>query len=320
MKDDIKIFLTSHCGTYSSWLAWTVASVYNIVDHVVILNGGYDTDHPETGHTHVLRRELEQLKAIDINHKIVQHKPNMENLRKTGLYTDGKDELARSGNMTLAYQYALATAEAAGYDLDKVWILKLDSDQIAHDDFSRELLIKLATNTRGFTGFRFGQFADYYRSFDRVQSLCHWCANEEGNMTNDGSLFFKAHNRARAGGQGSPDIGQEVPINAAHTFHMRRIHPPDVPEYDYHFKRFWYHCFGPNQIMELQENKDGRILSYDEISEIAHNQTKSMLQSRGKAVHEFVDDEGIPDPRFPIGKPSVVGMGTKIYIEQGFPK
>lgn len=319
MKDDIKIFLTSHCGTYPTWLQYTVASVYNIVDHVVILNGGYIPEKPELGNCNILTRELNQLKEIDMQNKITQHKPNMDNLLKTGLYTKGKDELARSGNMTLAYQYALEIAKNLNYDLNKVWILKFDSDQIAHTDFNRKKLVKIANNPNGYTGFRFAQFSDFYRTYDKVQSLCDWCAGIVGDMTNDGSLFFKAHEKARAGGQGSPDIGQEIPINDLHTFHMRRIHPEDVCEYDYHFKRFWYHRYGPNQIRELAENKHGKIFTNEEILEAAHNQTKSLMESQGKTSDKFIVN-GEVDSRFPPGVPEVVKCGAKRYIQMGLPK
>lgn len=314
-EDDYKIILTSHCGTYPSWLAWTVASVYNSVDDIVIINGGYDPEHPELGNCIPLEREKRQLKELDINNKVMQLLPNNDKLKSTGLFTEGKDETARSGNMTLAYQYALSLAKKKGYDLDKTWCLKLDSDQIADESFTRENLIDLSKSTIR-KGYRFAQYSDFFRSYDRVQSLCHWCAGQEGNMTNDGALFFKLHARARAGGQGSPDIGEEFPVCDMYTYHMRRIHPPDIDEREYHFKRFWYHTWGPNQIMEYGYNRDtGKKMTNEQVFSEAERLTDGVLSSYGHDREYFNNDS-----RFPKSVPKVIEIGYLNYIKQGFPK
>lgn len=314
MQDDIKIILTSHCGTYDSWLQWTVASVYNVVDHVVVVNSGYIPENPEKGNCNILEREKNQIKEIDVDNKILQIKANNEKLKNTGLYTDGKDELARSGNMTLAYQYALQLAKDKEYDLSKVWILKLDSDQIADETFTRNNLVELAKSGKA-VGYRFGQYSDFFRTYDKVQSLCHWCAGEEGNMTNDGALFFKAHSKARAGGQGSPEIGEEYPHSYMKTFHMRRISPPDVNERDYHFKRVWYHTWGPNQINECGFNREhGRSMTNNEIWEEAEKLTEGIMSSEGHSIEYFNND-----PRFPSYIPAVIKTTPIKYIKKGLP-
>lgn len=313
--EDYRIIGVTTVGTYNCWGAWTVGSFYNSVDDVVIINGGYIPEKPELGNCNILEREKQQFKDMDVDNKIYQFKCNNDNLKKTGLYKEGKDELARSGNMTLSYQYAYKLAQDKGYDLSKVWILKLDADQICNLSFTRENLLKLAKSGEH-NGYRFAQYADFFRSYERVQSLPDWCANEVGNFTNDGSLFFRTHAQAHAGGQGSPGVGEEYPCTDFATYHMRRIHPPDMDEYKYHFDKIWYHTWGPNQIMEYGFNREhGRKMTNEEVWEEAERVTKGILETEGTHISEYGDDI-----RIAKNPPKIVEIGIDEYIKEGYPK
>jgi hypothetical protein len=293
----MKIYFAGTCGTYPTWLKWTVASIYNIVDKVIIANGGYDPYNPEAGDDLPLKRELQQLKEIDIDTKIIQLKPRWNYV--DGIIKKGRDETGRSRNMTHAMR--------ACYEDGADWILKLDSDQIAHTDMTREELELLVNN--GHTGYTFAQYAEFHREWNEIMAL-------PGKWTDDGALFFKAHLTAHAGTQGSPGIGEEFPIYDIHTFNMRSICPEDVDEYEYHFKRFWYHTWGPNEIGEHEVNrKEKRKLTFNEIFEIADQRARSMLESVGRSKEAFNNDE-----RFPPYKPLVVEMGSLEYIKAGYPK
>jgi len=311
---NVKIIAVSNCGTYSSWIDYVIGSVYNSVDAVVVVNGGYITEKPELGNCNILERERDLLKEIDIDKKVFQFSPNNDKLEQLGFYKEGRDELARAGNMTLSIHYAYAVASKKGWDFNNLWIMKLDSDQICDSNFTRENLIDLTDSSR--VGFRFAQYADFYRRFDRIQALPDWVAGKEGDFTNDGSLFFKANLNAHIGCQGSPSIPEEFPINDLRTYHMRRIHPQGVDEYEYHYKRFWYHTYGPNSIMEYGYNRDtGKSMTLEQIHKEADILTKGILENKGHNREHFNNDI-----RFPASPPEIVEKGVLNYINGSYPK
>ncbi len=295
----MKIIGVSTCGSYESWAKWAIASLYNIVDEIIVINGGIDVNDPDGPDNIPLTREVRQLKEIDVKQKITQIKPSWDKVKFAKKETC---EAGRGRNISLAFQYAYA----AGAD----WIYKIDADQLV-DNITREELNDLseAGNRLGISGYRFAEYADFFRVYDKAQAL-------PNNFTDDGSLFFKANKQAWATGQGSPvNYCDQKEIHDLRTFHMRRIHPPDLNEYIYHYKRFYYHLFGPNSIMELGENKTlGRKLTHDEIVKKAKEQTKSLMSSQGHLRDHFKSE------KFPPGKPKVVIMGCKKYIKKGYPK
>ncbi len=305
----MKIIAISTCGSYPAWLKWGVASIYNAVDKIIIVNGGIDVNNPQIGDNIPLQRELQQLKKIDINKKISQIRPIEESIIKLlGRDLDwSKCERGRARNITLAFQ--------AAYHSRADWIYKFDSDQICDESFTRENLENLANNEEDVTGYRFAEYADFHRTWDQVNAL-------PNNFTDDGSIYFKASKNAWAVGGGSPvHFRDQYEIFDMRTFHMRSICPDDVDEYDYFYKRFFYHTWGPNSIMELPVNrKEGRKLSIDEIKKIAHDKAVSMINSKGKTREHFLDKDGLIDRRFPPHKPKVVTIGAKKYIEEGWPK
>lgn len=301
----MKITAVSTIGTYHNWIQYGVASIYNSVDEVIIINGGYDIDHPEDGDDIPLELELKQLKHLDVNKKIMQVKPSIKRLENLlGKEMDWtKCEIGRARNISLAFQLA--------YHMGADWILKFDSDQIFDENFTREALISLADNEHN--GYRFAEYADYFRTWDRCQAM-------PGKFTDDGSLFFQASKEAWAVGGGSPvHYRDQFEIYDMRTFHMRRIAPPHIYEADYHFERLWYHTYGPNSIGELAENREGKTLTLQEIRDKAVRETNSLLDSEGHDREYFA--ENFPDKvhMFPPHKPPVVEIGPIDYIKRGLP-
>lgn len=295
----MKIIGVTTTGSYESWTKWSIASIYNSVDEIIVINGGIDINDPDGPDNIPLQRELKQLKEIDIKNKIQQIKPDWKNVK---FAKKESCEAGRGRNISLAFQYAYK----AGAD----WIYKLDSDQIAENITKGELDdLAEAGDRLGISGYRFAEYADFFREYDKAQAL-------PDNFTDDGSLFFKANKQAWATGQGSPvHYCDQREVHDLRTFHMRRIHPPDLNEHTYHYRRFFYHTFGPNSIMELPDNKKlGRKLIHEEITKMAKAQTKSLMNSKGHDRFYFNSE------KFPPGKPLVVKMGCKNYIKKGFPK
>lgn len=286
--DNTEIIGISTCGTYPSWIDYTVASFYNSVDRVVVINSGYDIDNPDSGPIHRLEREHNALEKIDINNKIIEYTPTKteyDRLFET-VCKNGKDEFGRSGNITFASK--IATNLPNLYNKER-WILKLDSDQILYK-ISKEQLISLI-NDHKTDGFRFAQYADYYHDFEHLDS-----PSLPGDFTNDGSLFYKSLPNQKYMGQGSPITNvNQFPIHEIRTSHMRRISPPGVDKYEYYYKRYWYHTFGPNSINEHPYNKlNGKKLTYEEIKNLAKEQAIGSVNSTGVNINDLPTDVRIP--------------------------
>ncbi len=305
--NNTEIIGISTCGTYPSWIDYTVASFYNCVDRVIVINAGYDINNPESDPIHRLEREHKLLEKIDVNNKIIEYTPTKSDIDKLFLFicANGRDEYGRSGNMT----FATKIASNLPVITDKQrWILKLDSDQILYQ-INKEQLISLI-NDHNKTGFRFAQYADYCHDFEHLPSN-----SLPDEFTNDGALFYKANSNQSYGGQGSPshiNVDQH-PIYTIRTSHMRRVTPPNVDKYEHFFKRYWYHTFGPNSINEHQYNRTmGKKLMLNEISKIAHDEAISSINHIGVHINDIPKDD-----RIPYSPPLVCKMTPLEYITMG---
>jgi hypothetical protein len=306
-NNNIEIIGITTCGTYPAWTAQTIASFYNHVDKIIVINAGYDIFNPNSGAIHPLSRDHKQLKELDINNKITEYTPSQDDIDRIFETSciKGKDECGRSTNMTLSTQIA---ANLPNPNNKQRWILKLDNDQILYQ-ITRNRLIELTEKYPNKTGFRFAQYADYIHDFEHIGSL-------PDEFTNDGSLFYKAIPNQSYCGQGSPGnikVDQQQ-IYTIQTSHMRRISPPDIDDYEFFFKRYWYHTFGPNSIMEHDYNrKTGKKLTNEMILKIANDSTIETLKSKGNLISTLPDDI-----RIPIKPPLVCTMNPLEYIKKGY--
>ena len=308
INNNIEIIGITTCGTYPAWTSYTVASFYNHVDKIIVVNAGYDIENPESGAIHPLLRDHKQLKELDINNKIIEYTPtqnDIDKLFKTSCIK-GKDEYGRSTSMTLATQLAHKYFKIPNSKNN--WILKLDNDQILYQ-INRKQLIDIIKKYPNKTGFRFAQYADYSHDFEHLAGT-----NLPDEFTNDGSLFYRANINQSYGGQGSPsriNVDQH-PIYNIRTSHMRRIAPSDIDKYEYFFKRYWYHTFGPNSINEHSYNRiNGKKLTLDEISKIADNEAHATINQIGIHINSIPKDE-----RIPYSPPLVCKMTPLEYIKK----
>lgn len=303
---DIEIIAITTCGTYPSWVDYAIASVYNHVDKVVVINSGYNIKDPGSGAIYSLERDHENIKKIDIHKKIIEVTPakdKIEQLFSTMCKRD-KDEFGRATNITFSTQVAHNLPNPKHL---KRYMLKFDSDQIFSPITRKQLEDLISSNQK--SGYRFAQYADY------LHDLEHITGSLPDEFTNDGALLYIDLPGQRYGGQGSPDTHTEqYPIYNIRTYHMRRINPPGVDTYEYHFKRFWYHTWGPNSIGEHGYNRDtGKKLTNEKIAEIAHNSTIDIIRNKGVSI------DSLPwDQRIPYEKPLVCILTPLEYIKKGY--
>ena len=311
--DNTEIIGISTCGTYPSWIDYTVASFYNSVDRVVVINSGYDVYAPESGPIHRLEREHNLLERIDVDNKIIEYTLTQQDFDRlfTTVCKYGKDECGRAGNITFATKIATNLPINIDKNLKskRRWIIKLDSDQILYQ-ISRNQLINLTVQYPNKTGFRFAQYADYNYDFEHISGR-----GLPDEFTNDGAMFYKSLPNQMYGAQGSPGTHvDQKEIYDIRTSHMRRISPSDVDKYEYFFKRFWYHTFGPNTIGEHPYNRtSGKKLTLDEISKIAHDNTLEIIKQPGFYIYDLPKDE-----RIPYTPPLVCTMTPLEYIKKGY--
>lgn len=300
---NIEIIGITTAGTYPSWTEYCIASFYNHVDKIVIVNAGYDIFHPEDGAIHPLERDHNLIRKIDIHNKIVEITPSKFN--ETPRCREGKDEFGRATNITLATHNA---HNLPNPNNKQRWILKLDNDQTLYQ-ITHQQLENIIIQHPDKTGFRFAQYADYYHDFEHIS------AGLPDEFTNDGALFYISKPNQWYTGQGSPIISaDQYPITSIVTGHFRRKNPPDIEPYEYHFKRLWYHTFAPDSIMEHDYNrKTGKHLTHGQIIEMTHKEAISILRSKGRIISELPYDERIP--REP---PLVCTLSPLEYIKLGY--
>lgn len=306
MNNKIEIIGVTTCGTYPSWVDYTVASFYNHVDKVIVINAGYDVQYPEKGALVRLEREHLLLQENDIDDKIIEFTPTQSDLNEIfkTLCKDGKDECGRTSNITFSTKIA---EEIPKQDNTIRYILKLDSDQILYKIIREELENVIKENPLK-TGFRFAQLADYYHDFNHIGQL-------PDKITNDGSLFYISQENQRYCGQGSPmtNVDQHE-ILTIKTSHMRRITPPNVDIYEHFYKRQWYHTYGPNSINEHGYNREtGEKLTLEQIRKIAHNDAIVIMKDKGRLISSLSHDE-----RIPYEPPLVCQMTPLEYIMKGY--
>lgn len=303
---DIEIIGINTCGTYPSWVDHGVATIYNHVDKIVVINAGYDIEHPELGALFPLQRDHDNLKKIDIHNKIIEVTPTKEKIDSlfSRLCARDKDEFGRATNITLATQVAHEIPTSG----KKRYILKFDSDQI-FQNLTRKQLEDVINSHPNVGGFRFAQYADYLHDLD------HTTGSVPDEFTNDGALLYVDLPDQRYGGQGSPNIGtDQFPIYSIRTFHMRRINPPGIDPYEYHFKRFWYHLYAPNSIKELSYNREtGKQYTNEQIIDMAHKEAIAMVRNKGALISSLAKDE-----RVPYEKPKVCILTPIEYVKQGY--
>lgn len=146
----MKLIGITAIGTYwSPWFPYTLASIYDVCDEIVVANSGFDLDHPPK--MKPLEKVHEWIRHLDVNGKVteiinvhpdqLQHRfplgtQRAANQRRSQPGGEGNWYDLRGLNLTAANE--LAAAEGADY------ILKTDSDEVCYGDVNT---FKLAPGT-----------------------------------------------------------------------------------------------------------------------------------------------------------------------------
>lgn len=231
-----KIGITTIGTYYSPWFPHTIASIYNHVDEIIVVNGGYDLNNPQRNVINVpLKRASNDIKHLDINGKIfevtdhnldeIYHKAEVTtqfdaNRRKKN---EGWWDI-RGMNMTLAQELA--------YRLGADWILKIDSDQVCYPDVGRIKDIKKGL---------------IFHQYEFVGDVMHLDDPGPDSPYNDSVFIYKAKPNGFYHGGGSPSIfADRIFTDKIHCAHLRYANPTwlsDEEKYEHFFGRAWWRKF-----------------------------------------------------------------------------
>jgi hypothetical protein len=295
----MKITAISCIGTYPTHINYTVASLYHLVDEVVIINGGYDVKDINKGDCIPLERDTKLLKAIDIDNKVRIFTPSWEAAK---LAKKGKEEAGRGRNLSLAVQTA--------YRLKADWVLKTDADILFDHTVTKNMLLELIENSdSGRKGYRFGMW-ELYGDYEHYQGLPTWAPEDDTRFpsSNDAPQFYKPSDQDWYVGGGAPVVKAHImPYQKVNCFHVRNCPPIDCNPYEYFYNRFWYHTIIPPYT-------DGKRIDFEKMEEIVGRKAKDLLSvsvNPGTSSNKVGDGN---DPRIPPYSPHVVLMGCKKYI------
>jgi len=295
-----KIIAFTAVGSYPSfWLEYGVASVYNVVDEIMVVNGGLQgySKPALSNDNYPLKREHEVLKDLDIDKKIVEMPASWDYAYP--VCQKGREEL-RARNLTIG----MLSAYNRGAD----WILKFDSDQVFYTSVKQ---IRDLAEKKEHLGYIFWNYTDFVGDLYHIDGI-----KEEG--TSDGSQFYRKGACQGYGGQGAPRIVEQFPHPEIKTAHLRRVVPENISEkekYQFYFDRSLYHIWSQNEINEHPINRnEGRKLTFEEMRSMAEGEAKHNAKSIGKY---HVD--GVKHPNVAICPPAVCLMSPSAYVKGGHP-
>ncbi len=286
-------------GTYPSHIDFTIASLYSLVDEVIVINGGYDVTDITKGDDIPVERDTILLKELDVDNKIKIFKPTWKGLKQV---EKGRDEAGRARNLSLGVQ--LATKLGAD------WVLKMDADIILHQDVSRvDLLHLINESNNGMYGYRFGMW-ELKGDYEHYQGLPNWDDNDSQDYpsSNDAPQFYRPFHNDFYYMAGSPVVMALInPYQKIKCYHVRSCPPPNCDRYEYFYKRAWYHSVIPeytmgNKIDFKQKELEARKQALDNIYVCDHTEKLNPINDGN-------------DPRIPKETPLVIKMGTKEYIQ-----
>lgn len=300
----MKIVGITGIGTYPvPWLKYGLASIYNVVDEIVVVNSGYNFPF-FTEYDVPLLEESQMMKELDVNGKIreIQH-VTWEKASKFG------PELleSREGIRALGMTYANDVANDLGAD----WILRFDSDQVFFPNVKK--VRELAKGDKG-DGFQFLEYKAYWISPNTMV--------KGGEVSHsDGAKFYQSigqqGQRQWFAGEGAiVHYRPQFPNKEVTTGHFREVHPalPDgTPDrrglFLNYFQRMLFHNFDQNRLY-AGTDKPGweKGLTRDEMILRAFNTARGIAYGKYDLV-----------PSVPTA-PLVIRIGASKYISEGFPK
>lgn len=221
-------------GTYySPWVPYTIASIYNHVDEIIIVNGGFDLNNPSKSEYIVpLKKISDIITKFDIQNKITEIS-NFSIFDVKHIYTVAReyDKLfdkhqqiwydQRGLNLTLAHETAIK------HKADM--ILKIDSDQVCYADL------------KGIKEHNEGLIFHQYEFIGNINFLSD---PPPDSPFNDSVYTYEAKEEGFFGGGGAPAIQAQrqfcPDFHCAHLRFANPLHLSSSERFAHFYGRKWF--------------------------------------------------------------------------------
>lgn len=239
----MKIISIISIGTFwSPWFPYTVASVYNISDEIIIANSGFSMDNPNPKVLVPLERVSTEIKRLDINGKITELKnidPNKLEHKMELITQYEADHTGRAHNDDWCdprgFGITAANEEANRRNPD--WILKIDTDQACFKDVEN---LRKYLEKPTFTGLTFYQY-------EFAQDIYHLSNPGPDSEYNDSVFVYLPVKGQYYGGGMGPCLmlpGQDRTffpyIHAAHLRYANPTYLTDEEKFQHFYGRKWF--------------------------------------------------------------------------------
>lgn len=239
------------CGTfYCPWTPFCIASIYNVVDELIIVNGGYDMNSPSIDEHNVpLEQVSRDIEKLDVDSKIVEVKNySIDDLTHKFVVTtqrradsEGLEEWfdVRGLNITLANEIAVKRGATD--------ILKIDSDQVCYADVTARNLDIVIGGKHPFklrqesNGCIFHQTEFVGDCGEGLQN--HLYLPKPSSAYNDSVFMYHASLSDYYLGGGGPMIGPRENTDKYHCAHLRHANPAWLSreeKLEHFYGRFWF--------------------------------------------------------------------------------
>jgi hypothetical protein len=246
----MKIIGIMSIGTYySPWFPYTIASIYNVCDTIVVANVGYNINYPNENQWVPLKKVSGEIKRLDINKKIIElNKITSDSLRtKFPVMTQKEADSLHINNWYDMRGVGITAASEKAYSLGAEWILKIDTDQVVYNDIDR---LRHFLHVFPGNGVKFHQ----YEFTGDIGGERNYLSNPKPHTPYNDSVFcYKAMQGQYYGGGGAPEIflpGQDrLNTDVFHAAHLRMCNPiwiSDKEKYEHFFGRAWFQLYTNN--------------------------------------------------------------------------
>lgn len=209
----MKITGITSIGTfYVPWIKYTIKSIYDVCDEIIVVNVGYDLENPKENQFIKLQQVSDDIKQIDDNGKIIEvNELNVIHQKPLMWQKEADSKHVHEWYDIVGLGFTKANEEAYRRGAD--YILKFDSDQVCYDD------VKNIKNLNDNVYFYQYEFAG------SIGNDAYFLTNRPDNKPHDNAVYFyKSNDRQWYAGSGAPCLyldKERKEIDYIHCAHMK---------------------------------------------------------------------------------------------------
>jgi len=260
-----KIATITWIGTYyCPWFPYTIASIYNIADLIVIVNMGFDLKNPSAEEYDIpLKKVSRDISELDVEGKIMEVTDFSRIRHKFPLVTQKMANQLKLKDWYDIRGYAATLASDIAYDEGAKMVMRIDSDTVCYRD---------AVGVKGITeGVNF-----YQHEFQG--DIYHLADPGPDSPYNDSVHYYPIHKDDWYMGAGVPAIHASRRNSPNfHCSHLRWANPVELSEEEK------YEHFRGRVIFSLYTNEYGEFT--DELFKKADITAKGLLKRVGKPTN-----------------------------------